>query len=311
MIWLGGKMAAVISRSGKLVLLKSHARFLVPQGNLSFKSFSRSRKIVYGTVGAVTAGAVGLGVALELAVGASTYELHPAKYTWSHSGLLQSFDHASIRRGYQVYKQVCAACHSMNFMFYRNLVGTVMTEEEAKAEAEEVQVTDGPDETGAMFQRPGKLSDKFPNPYANDEAAKAANNGALPPDLTFITGARHGGEDYLFSLLTGYCDPPAGVTVPEGMHYNPYFPGGLISMAKSLFNEAIEYDDGTPATASQLAKDVSTFLRWACEPEHDDRKRMGIKVLMIGSFLVLIAFYYKRHKWTVLKSRKIVFKPRQ
>jgi len=199
----------------------------------------------------------------------------------------------------------------MNFMYYRNLVGTIMTEEEAKTEAEETQITDGPDETGAMFERPGKLSDKFPQPYPNEEAAKAANNGALPPDLSFITSARHGGEDYIFSLLTGYCDPPAGIEVREGMHYNPFFPGGVLGMAKSLFNEAIEYDDGTPATASQLAKDVVTFLRWAAEPEHDDRKRMGIKMLMIGSFLTAIAFYYKRHKWTVLKTRKIAFKPRQ
>jgi ubiquinol-cytochrome c reductase cytochrome c1 subunit len=199
----------------------------------------------------------------------------------------------------------------MNFMYYRNLVGTIMTEEEAKAEAEEVQVLDGPDENGAMFERPGKLSDKFPKPYPNEEAAKAANNGALPPDLSFITSARHGGEDYIFSLLTGYCDPPAGIEVREGMHYNPFFPGGAISMAKSLFNEAIEYEDGTPPTASQLAKDVVTFLRWSAEPEHDDRKRMGIKMLMIGSFLIMVAFYYKRHKWTTIKSRKIAFKPRQ
>jgi ubiquinol-cytochrome c reductase cytochrome c1 subunit len=304
-------MAAVISRSGNLMLLKSPARFLIPQGNLSFRAFSKGKKLAYGAVGAATAGLVGLGVALEVAVSASTYELHPAKYKWSHSGLLESFDHASIRRGYQVYKQVCASCHSMKFMYYRNLVGAVMTEEEAKKEAEDVMVTDGPDETGAMFQRPGKLSDKFPKPYDNDEAAKAANNGALPPDLTFITGARHGGENYLFSLMTGYCDPPAGVKVPDGMHYNPYFPGGLISMARSLYNELLEYEDGTPATASQMAKDVSTFLAWACEPEHDDRKRMAIKVMMIGSLLTLIAFYYKRHKWTTLKSRKIAFKPRQ
>jgi ubiquinol-cytochrome c reductase cytochrome c1 subunit len=199
----------------------------------------------------------------------------------------------------------------MNFMFYRNLVGTIFSEEEAKAEAEEVQVTDGPDDTGAMFQRPGKLSDKFPRPYPNEEAAKAANNGALPPDLSFITAARHGGEDYVFSLLTGYTDPPAGVHVAEGMHYNPFFPGGSISMAQSIFNETVEFDDGTPATAAQIAKDVVTFLRWSAEPEHDDRKRMGIKIVLIGSLLTLLSFYYKRHKWTVLKSRKLAFKPRE
>jgi ubiquinol-cytochrome c reductase cytochrome c1 subunit len=251
-----------------------------------------------------------MGVALQAAVSAGELELHPPSYPWSHSGMLSSLDHASMRRGYFVYKQVCAACHSMNYMYYRNLVGTIFSEEEAKAEAEEVQVLDGPDDTGAMFERPGKLSDKFPKPYPNEEAAKAANNGALPPDLSFITAARHGGEDYVFSLLTGYCEPPAGVHVAESMHYNPFFPGGSISMARSIYNETVEYDDGTPATASQIAKDVVTFLRWAAEPEHDDRKRMGIKMMMIGSVLLAVSFYYKRHKWTVLKSRKLAFKPK-
>jgi ubiquinol-cytochrome c reductase cytochrome c1 subunit len=303
-------MAAVIGRSGRLALLKTPVNYIVPQGNLSFKVFSKPKKILYGTIGAVSAGAVGLGVALQVAVSAGTFELHPTNLKWSHSGIFDSFDHASVRRGYQVYKQVCAACHSMNYMYYRDLVGTIMTEDEAKAEAADVMVVDGPDETGAMFERPGKLADKFPRPYPNDEAAKAANNGALPPDLTFITGARHGGENYVFALLTGYCDPPAGVTVPDGMHYNPYFPGGLIGMAQSLYNEVVEYEDGTPASASQIAKDVSTFLRWACEPEMDERKRMGIKVIAIGTTIMMVLFYWKRHTWTLLKSRKIVFKPR-
>jgi ubiquinol-cytochrome c reductase cytochrome c1 subunit len=262
-------------------------------------------------VGGTTAGVIGLGVALQMSVSAGELELHPPHYGWSHSGYLDAIDHASARRGYQVYKQVCAACHSMNYMYYRNLVGTIMTEDEAKAEAEEVMVTDGPDDTGAMFQRPGKLADKFAKPYANDEAAKAANNGALPPDLTFIVNARHGGEDYIFSLLLGYCDPPAGIEVREGMHYNPYFPGGMTGMARSIYNETIEYEDGTPATASQLAKDVCTFLRLAAEPEHDDRKRMGIKMIMIMVPMIGILFFFKRHKWSVLKSRKLAFKPKQ
>lgn len=304
-------MAAIISRGGRVLILRIPNTIHTPKADFSFKNISKARKVAYGVLSAATAGAVGLGVALQAAVSAGALELHPPSYPWSFSGYLSSLDHASMRRGYFVYKQVCAACHSMNYMYYRNLVGTIMTEEEAKVEAEEVQVLDGPDDTGAMFERPGKLSDKFPKPYANDEAAKAANNGALPPDLTFITSARHGGEDYIFSLLTGYCDPPAGIEVREGMHYNPYFPGGAISMARSLFNETIEYEDGTPATASQLAKDVVTFLRWSAEPEHDDRKRMGIKMLMVSAVILFITFYYKRHKWTVIKSRKIAFKPKQ
>lgn len=241
---------------------------------------------------------------------AGELELHPPQLPWSHNGWFSSLDHTSIRRGYEVYKQVCAACHSMRFLAYRNLVGVSHTEKEAKAEAEEVMVTDGPNDEGHMFQRPGKLADYFPNPYANEEAARAANNGAFPPDLSYITLARHGGEDYVFSLLTGYCDAPAGVNLREGQYFNPYFPGGAISMAQALYNEAMEYGDGTPPTASQLAKDVSVFLKWAAEPEHDTRKQMAIKMFMIFPILTLIAFYFKRFKWSVIKTRKIAFKPK-
>lgn len=189
------------------------------------------------------------------------------------------------------------------------MVGVCHTEAEAKAEAAEISVRDGPDELGEYFMRPGKLSDYFPKPYPNEEAARAANNGAYPPDLSYITSARHGGEDYIFSLLTGYCDAPAGVILRDGQYYNPYFPGGAISMAQSLYNEAIEYSDGTPPTASQLAKDVSTFLKWAAEPEHDDRKKMAIKAIGIFSMLLGLVFYMKRHRWSTLKTRKIVFVP--
>uniref|UniRef100_A0A8D0GYS2 Cytochrome c1 n=1 Tax=Sphenodon punctatus TaxID=8508 RepID=A0A8D0GYS2_SPHPU len=174
---------------------------------------------------------------------------------------------------------------------------------------ETAEVVDGPDENGEMFTRPGKLSDYFPKPYPNPEAARAANNGALPPDLSYITSARHGGEDYVFSLLTGYCDPPAGISLREELHYNPYFTGQAIAMSAPLYDEILEYDDGTPATMSQLAKDVCTFLRWAAEPEHDQRKRMGLKMLLIVGLLLPVTYYLKRHKWSILKSRKIVYRP--
>lgn len=300
-------MAALIGRVSRQALLKVPNNACCQKANLSYKNLSKGKKILAGAVGAVTVGAVGL----VGAVSAGELTLHPPHFPWSHNGPLDAFDHVSARRGYEVYKQVCAACHSMEYMYYRNLIGTIMTEEEAKAEAAEVDVTDGPNEMGEMFQRPGKLSDKFPAPYSNDEAAKAANNGALPPDLSFITSARHGGCDYIFSLLTGYCDPPAGVEVKEGVHYNPYFAGGNIGMAQALYNEIIEYSDGTPATQSQLAKDVVIFLAWAAEPEHDDRKRMGLKTMMILGMLLAFSVYYKRHKWSVLKSQKIAFKPKK
>uniref|UniRef100_A0A8C5PMD4 Cytochrome c1 n=1 Tax=Leptobrachium leishanense TaxID=445787 RepID=A0A8C5PMD4_9ANUR len=250
--------------------------------SMSFTSLSRGRKVALSTLGILVAGGSSLAFALHQSVKASELELHPPSYPWSHSGLLSSLDHGSIRRGYLVYKQVCAACHSMEYLAFRNLVGVSHTEAEAKALAEEFEVLDGPDESGEMFTRPGKLSDHFPKPYSNTEAARAANNGALPPDLSYIVNARHGGEDYIFSLLTGYCDPPAGV---------------------------LEYEDGTPATMSQVAKDVCTFLKWASEPEHDHRKLMGLKVLLISSILIPVFYYMKRHRWSVLKSRKIAYRP--
>ncbi|KAK7873773.1 hypothetical protein R5R35_005769 [Gryllus longicercus] len=304
-------MAATVGRICGSSLLKTNPVVVRNQVNCfsSAAGWTKGRKTLYATIGALSGGAGALLFALEQSVKASDLELHPPKNPWSHNGVFSSLDHASIRRGYEVYKQVCAACHSMRFIAYRNLVGVSHTEAEAKAEAEEVQVQDGPDENGNMFMRPGKLSDYFPNPYPNEEAARAANNGAFPPDLSYITLARHGGEDYVFALLTGYCDAPAGVVLRDGQYFNPYFPGGAISMAQALYNEVLEYTDGTPPTASQLAKDVCTFLKWAAEPEHDDRKRMVLKALYIFGALLAISYYIKRHKWTVMKSRKIAFKP--
>jgi len=287
---------------------------------LTKKIFQISRKLSTSTqaksmvpwfaAGTLTAAGLGLSYTLyEKSVGAEDYNLHAPQFDWSHSGPLQSLDHASIRRGYQVYKQVCAACHSMEHLRFRNLVGVSHTEEEVRALAEECQVLDGPNEDGEMFNRPGKLSDPFPKPYSNEEAARAANNGAYPPDLSLITSARHGGEDYVFALLVGYReDPPAGIDLREGQAYNVYFPGQAIGMAQQLYPGVMEYDDGTPATVSQMAKDVCTFLKWAAEPEHDDRKRMGMKCLTILSTLLLACLYYKRHKWSVVKSRKLIYK---
>lgn len=183
----------------------------------------------------------------------------------------------SVRRGYEVYKQVCAACHSMKYLHYRHFVDVFMTEEEAKAEAAEALIDDI-DGSGQKIQRPGIINDKLPSPYPNKKAAAAANNGAAPPDLSLMALARHGGEDYLFALLTGYFDPPAGIKVDEGKSYNPYFPSGVISMPQQLYDEGIEYKDGTPATQSQQAKDVSTFMHWAAEPYHDRRKLYSLKV---------------------------------
>jgi len=266
-----------------------------------FQTGTRVKAVVLGTSVALVAG---VGTAL-----ASDVELHPAKYPWSHSGPLSALDHASIRRGFQVYKEVCSSCHSLKRVAYRNLVNVSHTEDEAKALAEEAEVQDGPNDKGEYFQRPGKLSDYFPSPYPNDEAARAMNEGALPPDLSLIIKARHGREDYVFALLNGFMDPPSGVTVREGLHYNPYFPGGAIGMARPMYDNHVTYEDGTPATTSQMAKDVVTFLTWCAEPEHDERKRMGMKALMLLSASAALCWYLKAHKWSALKSRKIVYQP--
>jgi len=226
--------------------------------------------------------------------------------------MLETFDHASIRRGYQVYREVCSACHSLDRIAWRNLVGVSHTVDEVKAMAEEVEYEDGPNDEGNMFQRPGKLSDYMPRPYPNDEAARAGNAGALPPDLSLMTKARHGGADYIFSLLTGYVEPPpAGVEVREGMNYNPYFPGGMIGMARVLFDGLVEYPDGTPATTSQMAKDVVEFLSWAAEPELDERKRMGLQATIVLAAMTAISIWVKRFKWSAVKTRKIVYNPPQ
>ncbi|CAJ1935826.1 unnamed protein product [Sphenostylis stenocarpa] len=227
-------------------------------------------------------------------------------YPWPHKGILSSYDHASIRRGHQVYTEVCASCHSMSLISYRDLVGVAYTEEEVKAMAAEIEVADGPNDEGEMFTRPGKLSDRFPQPYANEAAARFANGGAYPPDLSLITKARHNGQNYVFALLTGYRDPPAGVAIREGLHYNPYFPGGAIAMPKMLNDGAVEYEDGTPATEAQMGKDVVSFLSWAAEPEMEERKLMGFKWIFVLSLALLQAAYYRRLRWSVLKSRKLV-----
>ncbi|KAK0754024.1 cytochrome C1 family-domain-containing protein [Schizothecium vesticola] len=236
--------------------------------------------------------------------------LHPTKYPWVHQQWFKTFDHQALRRGFQVYREVCASCHSLSRVPYRALVGTVLAADEAKALAEENEYDDEPNDQGEIEKRPGKLADYLPAPYPNDEAARFANNGALPPDLSLMVKARHGGCDYIFSLLTGYPEEaPAGASVGEGLYFNPYFPGTGIAMARVLYDGLVDYEDETPATTSQMAKDVVEFLNWAAEPEMDDRKRMGMKVLVMTSVLFALSVWVKRYKWAYLKSRKIVYDP--
>ncbi|KAF8428115.1 cytochrome C1 family-domain-containing protein [Tirmania nivea] len=236
--------------------------------------------------------------------------LHPPKYQWDHQGWLKTFDHQGLRRGFQVYKEVCAACHSLSRVPWRALVGVTHTVDEVKAMAEECEYDDEPNDVGEIPKRIGKLSDYIPDPYPNEQAARAANQGAYPPDLSLMVKARHGGCDYIFALLTGYPDePPAGAQVAPGLNFNPYFPGTGIAMARVLYDGLVEYDDGTPATTSQMAKDVVQFLNWAAEPEMDQRKRMGMKVLIVTSILTALSIWVKRYRWAPIKSRKLVYNP--
>jgi len=244
----------------------------------------------------------------ESIIFASSDVLHAPSYPWSHKGRLSSFDHGAIRRGFQVYQQVCATCHSLERIAYRNLVGVAFTEDEVKAMmADAPEVEDGPNDQGEMFMRPAKLSDYLPSPYKNEEEARMANAGALPPDLSLMVKARHAGEDYLFALLTGYREPPEGIQLRKGLYYNPYFPGGAIGMAQQIYDDGVEYEDGTPATASQMAHDVTVFLAWAAEPEHDDRKRMGFKWVVGLGLMFAITGWYKRFRWSALKQRTISY----
>ena len=167
------------------------------------------------------------------------------------------------------------------------------------------QYTDGPNDSGEMFTRPGKLTDYLPKPYPNEEAARFANNGALPPSLTLLVGARNAGSNYIFSLLTGYDTPPIGVTLAENMSYNPYFSGGQIAMPPPLSDEMLEFDDGTPASICQMAKDVSHFMEWSMAPMWNEDKSVELKKAIVLLTLSGLAFYYNRQRWSVIKTRQI------
>ncbi|NP_001153450.1 cytochrome c1, heme protein, mitochondrial isoform X1 [Nasonia vitripennis] len=306
-------MAASLGRICRSGLLKPSNGSLFNQANnfSTTREWSRGRKVMTTCLGVAAGGIGALIFTLDSSVRASELVAHPPHYHWSFSGLFDSLDHASMRRGWEVYKNVCSACHSLKYVAYRHLVGVTHTEDEAKALAEEIQVQDGPNDVGEYFMRPGKLSDYVPSPYPNEEAARAANNGAYPPDLSYIVNARHGGENYVFSLLTGYTDAPAGVNLREGQYFNPYFPGGAIGMGQVIYDEVLEFEDGTPPTSSQIAKDVATFLMWTSNHEFDERKKLAIKVIGIGSLLCAFFFYLKRHKFSHIKTTKLAYIPKK
>ena len=225
----------------------------------------------------------------------------PIKVDWSFKGLTGKFDRASLQRGFQVYKEVCASCHSMQYLSYRNLGepgGPEFSKEEVKAISASVEVQDGPDSQGEMFTRPGKPSDKFVSPYPNMEASIAANGGAYPPDMSVLVKARPGGANYIYSVLMGYEDPPSGFVLDEGVYYNKYMTGNKIKMSKPLLEGIVEYSDGTLASEEQMAKDVTTFLAWAAEPELETRHKTGFKVLVYLILLSILVYLSMKKVWS-------------
>ncbi len=219
---------------------------------------------------------------------------------WSFSGIFGKYDRGAMQRGFQVYQEVCSGCHSLRLIAFRNLEALGFDEDEIKAIAAEYSVEDGPDDEGEMFERPALPPDRIPSPFPNSKAAAASNNGAVPPDLSLMVKARDGGADYVHAFLTGYADPPDGVELLDIQNYNLYFPGNLTAMAPPLDEDVVEYADGTPATVEQMASDVVTFLAWAAEPSMEERKRMGIKVILFLLIFTGVLYACKRKVWVDL-----------
>jgi ubiquinol-cytochrome c reductase cytochrome c1 subunit len=224
-----------------------------------------------------------------------------SKQHWPHKGVFGVYDKAAVQRGFQVYKEVCSACHALKFLSYRNLEDLGYTPDEVKAVAAQDTVTDGPNDDGEMFERAALPSDRFKSPFKNDKAARAANNGALPPDMSLLVKAREGGEDYIFGVLTGFEDAPAGLEMQPGMTYNKYFPGHQIAMAKPLSDGQVSYSDGTATSLEQEARDVTQFLAWASEPRMEQRKQTGLKVILFLLAFAGIMYGAKKKIWAKLK----------
>ena len=228
------------------------------------------------------------------------------KVDWSFKGVFGKFDRGSLQRGYQVYTEVCASCHSMKLLSYRNLTekgGPEFSEEQAKSMAANFDVTDGPNNDGDMFTRPAKLSDKFVEPYQNIQEAKASNGGAYPPDMSVLAKARAGGADYIYSLLLGYEEAPAGFELDDGVYYNKYMPGNTIKMSEPISDGIVEYSDGTNSTKEQIAKDVTAFLVWTSEPHLESQHRMGFKAIIYLIILIILVYLSKKKVWSRFDSK--------
>ncbi len=257
-------------------------------------------------------------VALGATMASAQEQEIPPKQRWSFAGPFGLYDPEQLQRGFKIYREVCSNCHSLKLLAFRNLAdpgGPGFTEPQAATIAATFQVTAGPNDQGEMFQRPGKIADYFPPPFANDRAARNANGGALPPDMSVLAKARsvergfpwfifdaftqyqEDGPDYIHAILNGYEDPPAGFTLPPGAQYNKYFPGHAIGMPKPLSDGQVEYTDGTPTTVDQYGRDIAAFLMWAAEPKLDERKRLGFQVFVFLIVLTGLLYFTKKKVW--------------
>jgi ubiquinol-cytochrome c reductase cytochrome b/c1 subunit len=285
------------------------------------------------TRGIVLACAVAASVtALSARVAYAQEQEIPPKQHWSFAGPFGLYDPAQLQRGFKIYKEVCSTCHSIKLLAFRNLAdpgGPGFSEAQATAIAAGFQVTDGPNDKGEMFQRNGKLADHFPPPFPNDQAARAALGGGLPPDMSVLAKARsvergfpwfifdaftqyqEDGPDYIHAILNGYEDPPpAGVTLAPGAQYNKYFPGHAIAMPKPLSDGQVEYTDGTPTTVDQYGRDVSAFLMWAAEPKLDARKTLGFQVFVFLILLTVLLYFTKKKVWYDVLHHPELLEPR-
>jgi cytochrome c1 len=256
------------------------------------------RRSVIAAAAALSVALAGSAAAEEQGTGSpASHEVKLEPQKWSFSGMFGTFDQAQLKRGFEVYSNVCSACHSLKLVAYRNLSAVGLTADEIRSYAATKEVPGEPDDEGNPTTRKALPSDHFVPPFANDNAARASNNGALPPDLSLIIKARAGGPDYVYGILTGYADPPAGFKMQEGLNYNRAFPGHQIAMPKPLNDDQVQYSDGTKATLDQEAHDIVSFLTWAAEPELEARKRLGVKVLLFLVLMTAMLYAIKRKVW--------------
>ena len=229
-------------------------------------------------------------------------EVQPPHNQWSFESPLGTFDRGALQRGFQVYQEVCSTCHALDHLRYENLKDLGYTEAQIKVIASQHEVPGPLDDEGNPTKRQGKPEDHFVKPFPNEKAARAANNGAYPPDQSLVVKARKHEADYVKALLTGYTNPPQDMKMANGMYYNTYFPGHQIAMAPPLSPGQVKYADGTPSTVEQMAHDVVTFLAWAAEPTLEERKRMGVKVLSFLALFTIMMYIVMRRTWRDLKK---------